>query len=109
MEEMKELIVSRKSVKFCSKLREVDRQYERDNNSNIDNGVYVQGLGGMGSFKGHSAHSTEANTLQTYSSQISKKILTTMEGMGFDQLFVISSLNTNAHNCASTCYHLLAE
>jgi hypothetical protein len=31
-----------KKIKFKSKLREVDRKYERDNNSKVDNGMYVK-------------------------------------------------------------------
>jgi len=109
LETIKPLIISKKNIKFYSKLREIDRQYERDNNSNIDNGIYVQRVSTTGSFKRHSARSTEASTLQTYSSQIDKKVLERMEEMGFDRHFVIVSLNTNTHNCASTCYHLLAH
>lgn len=36
------MVVSKKTIKFCSKLREYNRKYERDNNSQQDNGVYVQ-------------------------------------------------------------------
>ena len=36
----------KKMLKFSSKLREYDRRYERNNNSQLDNGVYVQPVGG---------------------------------------------------------------
>jgi len=38
------LIISKRAIKFSSKLREVNRQYEKDNNSNIDNGIYINPL-----------------------------------------------------------------
>ena len=38
------MVVSKKTIKFCSKLREYNRKYERENNSQQDNGVYVQAV-----------------------------------------------------------------
>lgn len=35
-------LINKKIIKFSSKLREFDRRYERENNSQLDNGVYVQ-------------------------------------------------------------------
>ena len=35
-----EEIRPKKAIKFSSKVREVDRQYERNNNCDLDNGVY---------------------------------------------------------------------
>ena len=34
----------KRSIKFKSKLREFDRRYERENNSKLDNGMYVKNL-----------------------------------------------------------------
>jgi hypothetical protein len=45
------LVISKRIIKFSSKLREVDRQYEKDNNSNIDNGIYVDPLNKINSPK----------------------------------------------------------
>lgn len=42
--ELQKIVVSKKTIKFCSKLREYNRRYERDNNSQQDNGVYVQAI-----------------------------------------------------------------
>ena len=36
------MIMSKRTIKFASKIREVNRQYEKDNNSNINNGIYLQ-------------------------------------------------------------------
>ncbi len=40
-----EAAVHKKVIKLSSKLREFDRRYERENNSQLDNGVYVQPAG----------------------------------------------------------------
>ena len=39
-ESVGELMVEKKAVKLSSKLRDVDRQYEKNNNCEVDNGVY---------------------------------------------------------------------
>jgi hypothetical protein len=41
VESVTPLVVPKRTLKFSSKLREFDRQYERNNNSKLDNGVYV--------------------------------------------------------------------
>ena len=41
-EDISDLVADKKIIKFKSKLREYDRRYERDNNSKIDNGMYVK-------------------------------------------------------------------
>ena len=42
LEEAEKHVAVKRIIKFKSKLREFDRRYERDNNSKLDNGVYVQ-------------------------------------------------------------------
>lgn len=37
---MKELIASRRIIKFGARVRDIDRQYEINNNADLDNGVY---------------------------------------------------------------------
>jgi serine/threonine protein kinase len=39
-EDIKELIVSRRVIKFGAKVRDIDKQYEINNNADMDNGVY---------------------------------------------------------------------
>ena len=46
VESVLRLVQSKRIIKFHSKLREIDRRYERNNNSQLDNGVYVQPVGG---------------------------------------------------------------
>ena len=82
IESVKPLVVAKRTLKFSSKLREIDRQYERNNNSKLDNGVYVAAapvpngesfLSGSHSDKGHGIgltgrSSTGSTTLQSFSS-----------------------------------------
>jgi len=95
--------VTKKGIKFSSKLREVDRQYERDNNSNIDNGIYVRSMIFKEPTKSTSPISRAA------SNQANNKALEEMERMGFERAFVKNSLEKNMHNSATTCYYLLTE
>jgi hypothetical protein len=37
---IKELIEDRKIIKFGARVRDIDRQYEINNNADLDNGVY---------------------------------------------------------------------
>ena len=39
-EDIKDLIIDKKSIKFAVKAKEIDRQYEKNNNADLDNGVY---------------------------------------------------------------------
>lgn len=103
------LVVSRRTIKFSSKLREINRRYERDNNSNIDNGIYVNAVTPDLAPKLHSSRSTVANSTQSSSSQPDKQVVNRMEKMGFEKGFVVESLKSNEHNCATTCYYLLHE
>ena len=37
---MKEMLMPRTAVKFSARVKEIDRQYELNNNADLDNGVY---------------------------------------------------------------------
>jgi hypothetical protein len=37
---IQDLIIDKKNIKFAAKVKEVDRQYEANNNAELDNGVY---------------------------------------------------------------------
>jgi hypothetical protein len=37
---VEDLVVNRKILKFAHKVKEIDRQYEKNNNCELDNGVY---------------------------------------------------------------------
>lgn len=40
LESMYSLILDKRVIKICSKVKDADRQYERNNNCEVDNGVY---------------------------------------------------------------------
>ena len=101
IEEIKAQTVNKKIIKFSSKLREVNRQYERDNNSNIDNGVYVQSA----PFTQPSRITTSKS--QSINSKVDEENLNKMEKMGFEKPYVKNSIKKNMHNCATTCYYLM--
>jgi len=46
LKQIEDKYLPKKTIKLHSKLREFDRRYERNNNSQLDNGVYVQPVGG---------------------------------------------------------------
>lgn len=98
-------VVSKRVIKFSSKLREVNREYERDNNSNIDNGIYLKSANA----KPHRVHCKRNSVMKIVGGQIKKEVLSEMEKMGFERKFVIGSVNANSHNSATTCYYLLSQ
>ena len=55
----------RKTVKFAAKVREIDRQYEQNNNAELDNGVYHQNE--CDAEGGQSANDSESHQKQSLS------------------------------------------
>ena len=41
-ESIQEKMIDRRVIKFAAKVKEIDRQYEANNNAELDNGVYHQ-------------------------------------------------------------------
>lgn len=39
---IQDLLIDKKNIKFAAKVKEIDRQYEANNNAELDNGVYHQ-------------------------------------------------------------------
>lgn len=107
IETVEALVVSKRIIKFSSKLREINREYERDNNSNIDNGIYLKPASTITTIVSPKAHNKKDSITKT--NQINKATLDKMEDMGFDRKFTIGSINANSHNSATTCYYLLSE
>jgi len=104
VETIESLILNKRTIKFSSKLREINREYERDNNSKIDNGIYLKSTNAIISSKTYYKKDSIPRT-----NQINKRVLDKMEEMGFDRKFVIGSINASSHNNATTCYYLLSE
>ncbi len=110
------LILPKKVIKFRSKLRELNRRYERDNNSKLDNGVYVQSAVSVAIKKGDEkasrariSHLSNIVGTSEHDHGVDRGILKSMETMGFDKSFVLASLDHNELNSATTLYYLLAE
>lgn len=118
--EIQNLIVNKKIIKFKSKLREYDRKYERENNSQQDNGVYLQavkdpctqknGKASQQSCYSNSKKSTTGATTGSFGTTsqfngiifhpfIEESIFKKMEEMGYDKAFVINSLASNELQC----------
>ena len=102
IETVRPLILNKRIVKFSSKLRKINREYERNNNSNIDNGIYLKPVSPLARINCRKDSIPKTN-------QINKAALDKMEDMGFDKNFVLGSINANRHNSATTCYYLLSE
>ena len=103
---IKEEIVSNKTIKFRSKLREHNRKYERDNNSNIDNGVYVKDTMKLKKMKLTKLKISHDNYNEN---KLSKKVLSKMAELGFETSYVIHTLKNNELNSLSTLYYLLLK
>ena len=105
-EEIKSSIVDKKVIKFESKLREIDRKFERNNNSNIDNGIYTKLT-----TKEHCSANCLREFMMPYHTNINpdNQILKEMIKLGFDKDHIMHSLKKNLHNSATTCYYLLSE
>lgn len=71
IESVSKKAVNKRAIKFHSKLREFDRKYERNNNSQLDNGVYVQPVGGA-STKGYGKPPPSLSTPSTPGQQSPK-------------------------------------
>eukprot|EP00826_Nyctotherus_ovalis_P037573 TRINITY_DN3435_c0_g3_i1.p1 TRINITY_DN3435_c0_g3~~TRINITY_DN3435_c0_g3_i1.p1 ORF type:complete len:828 (+),score=213.76 TRINITY_DN3435_c0_g3_i1:497-2980(+) len=115
---------------FAAKARDIDRQYERNNNGDIDNGVYNKFV----------CESTERSPSEVFSSSesglsdvytelarvkpkpniclrfnekktvvIDESTLRTMEAFGYPQQYVAKCLNSNEFNHATATYYLLTN
>ena len=102
-------VINKKTIKFASKLRELNRRYERNNNSNIDNGIYVKSVLSKYTNKASIERLIMNNPEEGYQSEINDKILAKMVKFGFNKEGVIASINSNLHNSMTTCYYLFLE
>ncbi len=70
---VKELLIEKKPVKLCSKVRDVDRQYEKNNNCEVDNGVYNKFAYDSESNAGESKNSQSLNPLASNEASIEEE------------------------------------
>ncbi len=124
------------AIRFNARVRELDRQYEKFNNQDFDNGVYHKYAYNQGKNKeDEEAKKREAEdalkeenidkddvlnknlvrnrrqkpdvNYQNYYMRIDENILEEVEDYGFPKQFVLKCLNENVNNHCTTSYYLL--
>jgi len=120
-------------IKFGAKARDADRQYEKNNNGDLDNGVYndmvcVSKAKSISSDDcvsiDSSFNNNEVSEDLNYNSRqevrdeipyvvigskIDEEVVKFMELYGFSREYVIKCLKSNEMNCATSTYHLLSN
>lgn len=119
----------REVVRFGAKVRDLDRQYERNNNGEVDNGVYNKfmcGTSGENVCLSESAESSVTVTLEpkvrksentflcttdqsTGIWDINENALNIIESFGYPKDYVRKCLNSNELNHATATYYLLTN
>jgi len=119
------------AIRFNARVRECDRQYEKFNNQDFDNGVYHKYAYNQGKNKEEDKKaeaeaakeeldlrkmnrpSRAMRKLKTdvqasnYYIKIDEKIVGQVEEFGFPRQFVVKCLNDNVNNHCTTSYYLL--
>ena len=115
MREVEDKIINKKILKFESKLREYNRRYERDNNSKLDNGIYLNtelqinknDIISKSKVKNIKSKAITLILEKIKENKFNELVLIEMKKMGFERTFVITSLRNHELNCATTLYYLL--
>ena len=108
-------VLPRKTLKFSSKLREYNRKYERENNSKLDNGIYLpnsipKSESVSKKYSQRNAKIQKTKTTQPLQKEFQdREVKQKMERMGFDESYVNKSLKDNQLNAATTLYYLLMD
>ena len=119
------------AIRFNARVRECDRQYEKFNNQDFDNGVYHkyaynQGKNKEEDKKAEAEAAKEELDLRkmnrpsramrklkpdvqasNYYIKIDEKIVGQVEEFGFPRQFLVKCLNDNVNNHCTTSYYLL--
>ena len=131
----KDLIIRNGIIKFSPKARDLNRNYELDNNQEIDNGIIIltydsdeKGKKEISPYEGsynskfHSKqfssigeleynqnnnNNDNKNSIIKKNSIANEKILEKMEGFGYDKEYVKKCLNNKEFNYATASYKLL--
>jgi hypothetical protein len=104
-------------LSFAPAVRDYDRQYEKNNNCEVDNGVYNK-LFCDSSEQSSQAGEDEAEkneklevpmkyTNTFTSNSLNEDVVKMVESFGFRREYIIQSIATNAKNHASACYYIL--
>eukprot|EP01022_Parablepharisma_sp_SALTPOND_P013441 TRINITY_DN17_c0_g2_i1.p1 TRINITY_DN17_c0_g2~~TRINITY_DN17_c0_g2_i1.p1 ORF type:complete len:912 (+),score=114.75 TRINITY_DN17_c0_g2_i1:1513-4248(+) len=131
-------IVDKKmAIKFSAKVRDIDRQYEKNNNGEVDNGVYNKfaeegrsesndslnesfeegGTQYSGLLEGYDKTASTQATIVKYHAErekeqtekIDEEVLKKVETLGYPRGYVLSCLNEGKMNYATTAYYLLVN
>jgi hypothetical protein len=106
------------AIKFTTNVIDYDKQYEINNNFEVDNGVYNklvcesvssdQSIVGMEEY-GYklTPHSLLKYEVQTSSHKIRDDIVSIVESFGFKREFILQSLEDNVRNHATASYYIL--
>ncbi len=135
----KELVAQRRVVKLSAKVREVDRQYEKNNNCEVDNGVYNKAAGESkegelnplatnedsveeesAEVESHGPSRTDEpmgevvkkyllDSLAPRPLAIDKATVGRVEALGYPSDYVVAGLEKAVHNHATTTYYLLSS
>ena len=118
----KKLLIENDFFSFSNKAKELNYQYELDNNKEVDNGVLIDAKSiNESSSSSFSNANTKRNFINDRSSYFNfnyddilnnnnykkEKILSLIENFGYDREYVLKSLKNNYLNHATTIYFLL--
>ena len=129
----KDLIIRNGIIKFSPKVRDLNRNYELDNNKEIDNGIIIltydseekgkkeaspydgsynskfhsKQFSPVGEFEKNNTHNKNKNTVTKIKNHINEKILEKMKNFGYDKEYIIKCLNNKEFNYATASYKLL--
>ncbi|CDW78202.1 protein kinase domain containing protein [Stylonychia lemnae] len=130
-EDIRDMLVDKDmAIRFNARVRECDRQYEKFNNQDFDNGVYHKYAYNQGKNKeevealkeevidkddvknknlvrrGNRRLKPDADN-QNYYIKIDEKITVQVEEFGFPKPYILKCLNDNVNNHCTTSYYLL--
>jgi hypothetical protein len=106
------------AIKFTTNVIDYDKQYEINNNFEVDNGVYNklvcesvssdQSIVGMEEYGCKlTPHSLLKYEVQASSHKIREDIVSIVESFGFKREFILQSLEDNVRNHATASYYIL--
>eukprot|EP01022_Parablepharisma_sp_SALTPOND_P008062 TRINITY_DN135136_c0_g1_i1.p1 TRINITY_DN135136_c0_g1~~TRINITY_DN135136_c0_g1_i1.p1 ORF type:complete len:1066 (-),score=121.39 TRINITY_DN135136_c0_g1_i1:164-3244(-) len=131
--EVSETYEKKKVIKFAAKVKEIDRQYEKNNNGEVDNGVYnkcaysterseqskhselyMDLINGEEEKTEEDGHANEIRVSECIiegikSERIDEELLEKVVKFGYPKEFVMNSLNGHELNHATTTYYLMTN
>jgi len=118
---IKNLIIEKDIYIYSNKAKELNFQYELNNNNEVDNGVLINAKSisyssssnisnGNSTYRNNfNENNIKYNLFDYINEQKMEKILNQIELMGYDREYVINSVKNNALNHASTIFFILMQ